>query len=118
MVYLLTAIVLTSGGSSTVHIYTQIIHRTTQNQQYIEQHKKYGRVRALPRLCAFYLSFCLTTEEKAWKTLSQGSRRVPAGTIKIHKRTIRIHIHKYKNTQITVLNRNTTIFRVSQEERI
>jgi len=27
---LLTAIVLTSGGSSTVHIYTQTIHRTTQ----------------------------------------------------------------------------------------
>jgi len=30
MVYLLTAIVLTPGGSSTVHIYTQTVHRTTQ----------------------------------------------------------------------------------------
>jgi len=30
LVYLLTAIRLTSGGSSTVHIYTQTIHRTTQ----------------------------------------------------------------------------------------
>jgi len=30
MIYLLTAIGLTPGGSSTVHIYTQIIHRTTQ----------------------------------------------------------------------------------------
>ena len=28
MIYLLTAIGLTSGGSSTVHIYTQAIHRT------------------------------------------------------------------------------------------
>jgi uncharacterized integral membrane protein len=28
--YLLTAIGLTPGGSSTVHIYTQTIHRTTQ----------------------------------------------------------------------------------------
>jgi hypothetical protein len=28
MIYLLTAIGLTAGGSSTVHIYTQIIHRT------------------------------------------------------------------------------------------
>jgi hypothetical protein len=28
--YLLTAIGLTPGGSSTVHIYTQIIHRTAQ----------------------------------------------------------------------------------------
>ena len=30
-IYLLTAIVLTPGGSSTVHIYTQTIHRTIQN---------------------------------------------------------------------------------------
>jgi len=30
MMYLVTAIGLLSGGSSTVHIYTQTIHRTTQ----------------------------------------------------------------------------------------
>ena len=30
MVYLLTATGLTPGGSSTVHIYTQTVHRTTQ----------------------------------------------------------------------------------------
>jgi uncharacterized integral membrane protein len=30
MIYLLTAIGLTLGGSSTVHIYTQTIHGTTQ----------------------------------------------------------------------------------------
>ena len=30
MIYLLTAIVLTPGGSSTVHIYRKTIHRTTQ----------------------------------------------------------------------------------------
>jgi len=30
LIYLLTAIWLTPGGSSTVHIYTQTIHRTTQ----------------------------------------------------------------------------------------
>jgi len=38
MIYL-TAIGLTPGGSSTVHVYTQTIHRTIQNKQYIEQHK-------------------------------------------------------------------------------
>jgi hypothetical protein len=46
MIYLLTAIGLTPGGSSTVHIYTQRRHRTThtnntQNntyKQYTEQH--------------------------------------------------------------------------------
>ena len=30
MIYLLTAIGLTPGSSSTVHIYTQTAHRTTQ----------------------------------------------------------------------------------------
>ena len=30
MIYSLTAIGLTPGGSSAVHIYTQTIHRTTQ----------------------------------------------------------------------------------------
>jgi len=30
MIYLLTAIGLTPGGSSTAHIYTQTIHRATQ----------------------------------------------------------------------------------------
>jgi len=30
MIYLLTAIGLTPGGSSTVHIYIQAIHKTTK----------------------------------------------------------------------------------------
>jgi hypothetical protein len=90
MIYLLTAIGLTPGGSSTVHIYTQ---------KYIEQHnlkiwlerfvgfetrvvklivKGAGRapsLRVVPR-------HLLTTEEKARKFLSQGSRRVSVGTMK------------------------------------
>ena len=37
MIYLLTAIGLSPGGSSTVHIYTQTINRTTQITT--EQHK-------------------------------------------------------------------------------
>jgi len=35
MIYLLTAIGLSPGGSRTVHIYSQAINRTTQNKQYI-----------------------------------------------------------------------------------
>jgi len=46
----------------------------------------------------FYPGICLATEEKARKNFSQGSRRVPAGTMKMHKHTIRIHRHKNKNT--------------------
>ena len=36
-IYLLTAILLTPGGSSTVHIYTQTIHRTTQLTTLVER---------------------------------------------------------------------------------
>jgi hypothetical protein len=57
-------------------IYTQTVHRTTQNKQYIAQHKNLGRVWAVPNLCGFYLGICLTTEEKARKNLSQGRRNV------------------------------------------
>jgi len=39
LIYLLTAIGLSPGGSSTVHIYTQTIHRTTQ---------QFGKVQAVP----------------------------------------------------------------------
>jgi len=39
MIYLLTAVGLTPGGSSTVHIYTQTVHRTTQwNRIYGTEH--------------------------------------------------------------------------------
>jgi hypothetical protein len=48
--YLLTAIGLSPGGRSTVHIYTQTIHITIQNKQYIEQRNNFGRIRAVPRL--------------------------------------------------------------------
>jgi len=41
-----------------------------------------GRMRAVPRLCELYPGICLMTEEKAWKNLSQGSRRVPVGMMK------------------------------------
>ena len=50
MIYLLTAIGLSPGGRSTVHIYTQTIHSAIQNKQYTEQHNNFGRVRTVPRL--------------------------------------------------------------------
>ena len=37
MIYFLTAIGLTHGGSSTVHIYTQTVHRTAQSTQTIHR---------------------------------------------------------------------------------
>jgi hypothetical protein len=77
MIYQLTAIRFTPGGRSTVNIYTQTIHRTTQQQNNTnnKQNNKFGRVLVVPSLCEFYPGICLTTEEKARKTLTQGSRR-------------------------------------------
>jgi hypothetical protein len=79
LIYLLTAIGLTPGGSSTVHIYTQTVQRTTQltTKNTINN----GRMRVVIRLCELYPDICLTTEEKAWKNLSKGSRRVPVGKV-------------------------------------
>jgi len=36
MIYLLTSVGLTPGGSVTVHIYTQTVHRTTQLTTLVE----------------------------------------------------------------------------------
>ena len=41
-----------------------------------------GRVRAVHCLCELYRGIWLTTEGKARKSLSQGSRRVPVGTMR------------------------------------
>ena len=74
MIYLLTAIGLSPGGSSTVHIYTQKIHRTTQNKQYIEQHDNLEECRPCPVLASYTVAFALQLREKHGKNLSQGSR--------------------------------------------
>jgi len=43
MMYLLTAVGLTPSGSSTVHIYTQTIHRTnTAKTEYTEQNNMHN----------------------------------------------------------------------------
>jgi len=47
MIYLLTAIGLSPGGST--HLHTNNT-RTIPNKQYIEQHNNFRRVRAVPRL--------------------------------------------------------------------
>jgi len=40
------------------------------------------RVQAVPHLCELYPVICRTTEGKARKNLSQGSRRLPVGMMK------------------------------------
>ena len=71
-----------------------VVQYTFTHKQYAERHKtnnrqnnkKFGRVRAVPRLFEFCPGICLIPEEKARKNLSHGSR------------TIRIHRPNNKNT--------------------
>ena len=83
---MLNAIGLTTGGSSTVHIYTQTIHRTTQ--------LIWEECGPCPVFAGYTLGICFTTEEKARKHLSQGSRSVPVGTRKIEYTEKDIHNNK------------------------
>ena len=64
MIYLLTAIGLSPGGSSTVHIYTQTVHRRTQNKQYIEEHNNLWECGPCPVLARFTLAFALQLRKK------------------------------------------------------
>ena len=67
MIYSLTAIGLSLGGSSTVHIYTKTVHRTTQNKQYIEQHNNLEECGPCPVLARFTLAFALQLRKKHGK---------------------------------------------------
>jgi archaeosine-15-forming tRNA-guanine transglycosylase len=98
-----------SGGSSTVHMYTQTVQGMSQNKQYIEQHKKHkttqklGRVRAVPRLCGFYPGKCqgknrLFLSCKANASQLRRKHGKPSVRVAIHKHTIKIHSHNNKNT--------------------
>ena len=111
--------------SSTVHIYTQTIHSTAVQYTFTHKHytvqqysthlhtnntqndtkqtlhrttQQFGTLLAVPHLCGFYPGMCLTSGKKTRRNLSQGSRRVLAGTIKIHKHRIRIYRHNNKYT--------------------
>ena len=70
MIYLLTAIGLTSGGSSTVHIYTQTIHRTTQSTQPIHrttQLTNWEKCEPCPIFASYTLAFALQLRKKHGK---------------------------------------------------
>jgi len=67
MIYFLTAVVLTPGGSSTVYIYTQTIHRTTQSTQTIHkttQLTTWEECRPCPVFASYTLAFALQLRKK------------------------------------------------------
>jgi uncharacterized integral membrane protein len=63
LIYLLNAIGLTPGGSSTVHIYTKTIHRTTQLTTHI-----WEECGPYPVLASYTLAFALQLRKKHVKT--------------------------------------------------
>jgi len=66
VISLLTAIGLSPGGSSTVHIYTQTVHRTTQlTTQLSPNLEKCG---PCPIFASYTLAFALQVREKHGKT--------------------------------------------------
>jgi len=83
MIYLLTAIGLSPGGSSTVHIYTQTIHRTTKNKKYIEQHNDLGECGPCPVLASYTLAFAVQLRKKHGKTsvMVAASKNTRVGTL-------------------------------------
>jgi hypothetical protein len=102
MIYLLTAIGLSSGGSSTVHIYTQTIHRTTQitTTQITTNVEECG---PCPVFASFTLAFALQMKKKHGET-----------SVTLRKTSVRVQYTyypppKYTHTLITTQYKTTTV---------
>jgi len=67
-------------------------------------------MRAVPRLCELYPGICLTTEEKARKNLSQGSRR--GGKKKPHTHKQQQKTNKSKIINVKKRKPGTHVWRV------
>ena len=88
MIYLLTAIGLSPGGSITVHIYTQTIHRTTQIKANWEE------CGPCPVFANFTLAVTLQLRKKHWKI----SIRVRKTSVRVRKTSVRVQYIYYQNT--------------------
>ena len=75
--------------------------QTKINDELRKNYRLMGRVWAVPLLCELYPGIYLTTEEKARKNLSQGSRRVPIGTKKAEYTEQNVHNNKKMNNIFT-----------------
>ena len=70
MIYLLTAIGLTSGGSNTAHIYTNTAHRTTQQTQTIHRTTQFTNQEECgpcPAFASYTLAFAVQLRKKHGK---------------------------------------------------
>ena len=68
-------------------------------------------MRAVPRLCEVYPGICLTTEEKAWKNLSQGRKtsvRVGKTSVRVEKTSVRV----VKFTPTNIIRMKYCVFQI------
>ena len=131
MIYL-TEIGQPPGGSRSVHIYTQTIQRTTQNKQYIaqhkntqnkkyiEQHKNQEECGPCPVFAGFTLAFALQLRKKHGKTSvrvvrhKHTIRKYIAITIKIHKLHYQTGIKPYITETVQIKSLNAGFFESGQ----
>ena len=112
MIYLLTAIGLTPGGSSSVHIYTQTIHRTTQLTSVVGKlsgirtqsgQTNWEECGPCPVFASYTLAFALQLRKKHGKTSVRVVEECHLARRKENiqnRRYITIRIHKHKNKNI------------------
>ena len=99
MIYLLTAIGLSPGGST--HLHTNNTQNNTNNNRTTQITTNVEQCGSCPVFASFYLGICLTTEEKARKTLSQGKKNLSQVKKNISHSTVYIlpkHTHITKPT--------------------
>ena len=105
MIYLLTPIVLSPGGST--HLHTNNTWNNTNNNRTTQIQTNVKECGPCPSLCEFYPGICLTTEEKARKNLSQGKKNLSQVKKNLSQSTVHIlpktptHYKTLTNTHIT-----------------
>jgi len=95
LIYLLTAIRLTRGGCNTVHVYTQIINRTTQSTQTIYRTAQLANWKGCgpcPVFASYTLAFALQPRKK-----QHGKTSVRVAEQNRAYVTTRIHNHNNNN---------------------
>ena len=64
--------VSTRWQQCSTHLHTNSTQNDTNDRKYVEQHKNFGRMPAVPRLCELYPGMCLTTEGKITENPQSG----------------------------------------------
>jgi len=107
MIYLLTAIGLSHGGRSTVHIYTQTIHITIKKQKIHRATQQFWKSasRAPSWLVIPTLAFALQPRKKHWKT----SIRVAASKNNYLRQYNRTHPFPKFKTRLSQFHSNVTV---------